>query len=53
MIDLLKKCFPEQFTAWEPKICEAIPSFGTSVNADPELTKQIEERTNKALGLNR
>lgn len=53
MIDLLKKCFPEQFTAWEPKIREAIPSFGTSVNADPELTKQIEERTNKALGLNR
>lgn len=53
MIDLLKKCFPEQFSAWEPKLREAIPSFGTQVNADAALAKQIDERTNKALGLNR
>lgn len=53
MIDLLKKCFPEQFSAWEPKLREAIPSFGTQVNTDAALAKQIDERTNKALGLNR
>lgn len=51
MIDLLKRCFPNEFASWEPKLREDIPSFGTKVNDDPQLAKQIEERTNASLKL--
>ncbi|CAG7844690.1 putative malate:quinone oxidoreductase 1 [Pseudoclavibacter triregionum] len=51
MIDLLKRCFPNEFASWEPKLREDIPSFGTKVNDDPELAKQIEERTDAVLKL--
>lgn len=51
MLDLIKKCFPEQVKAWEPKIKEMIPSFGVSLLKNPELIKQIDSSTSRALGL--
>lgn len=51
MLDLIKKCFPQQVKAWEPKIKEMIPSFGVSLLKNPELIKQIDSSTARALGL--
>ncbi|MDY7529141.1 MULTISPECIES: malate:quinone oxidoreductase [unclassified Cryobacterium] len=35
MVDLLKRCFPEQYPAWEPRLRELIPSLGTTLSDDP------------------
>lgn len=54
MIELLEKCFPEQMKsdAWQTKFKEMIPSFGTHLNENPELTKEIRQKTNEVLKLN-
>ncbi|MZQ82538.1 malate:quinone oxidoreductase [Paenibacillus sp. 5J-6] len=51
MLNLIKKCFPQHAKAWEPKIKEMIPSFGVSLLKNPELIKQIDSSTARALGL--
>ena len=50
MLELMKKCFPQNFKSWEPKIKEMIPSFGQKLEKNPELLKQTYEETNKAFG---
>jgi malate dehydrogenase (quinone) len=35
MVDLIKRCFPEQYPGWEPKLREMIPSLGTKLSDDP------------------
>ena len=35
MVDRLKRCFPEQYPAWDPKLREMIPSLGTTLSDDP------------------
>ncbi|MDP4085961.1 MAG: malate:quinone oxidoreductase [Bacillota bacterium] len=51
MLEVLKKCFPQQTKAWEPKIKEMIPSYGVSLLKNPELFSQIHTSTERALGL--
>lgn len=51
MLSLIKKCFPEQVTAWEPKLREMIPSYGVALAEKPELFAEIHESTAGALGL--
>lgn len=43
MVDLITKCFPEQVknNGWEAKMKEMIPSFGISLNDNPELLRKI------------
>ena len=36
MVDLLRRCFPDQIAGWEPKLREMIPSFGTKLSDDPD-----------------
>ncbi len=54
MIDVLEKCFPNDFQTnnWQSKLKEMIPSYGQNLNENPELLKQIRENTNKILKLN-
>ncbi len=51
MLDLLKKCFPDELKDWEPKIKEMIPSYGLSLLENPDLLRQIHNETMRALEL--
>lgn len=53
MLDVMKKCFPQEFVQWQPKIQEMIPSYGISLAQNPELFRQIQASTGETLGLNR
>jgi len=51
MLEVLKKCFPQQMGAWEEKIKEMIPSYGLSLAKNPKLNEEIQSATAQALGL--
>ncbi|MEK0315782.1 malate:quinone oxidoreductase [Cohnella sp. 56] len=51
MLEILKKCFPQQIKGWEPKLKEMIPSYGQSLLANPELIRELHASTSKALDL--
>ncbi|MBD1429375.1 malate:quinone oxidoreductase [Sphingobacterium litopenaei] len=51
MIQLLKKCFPERAksTEYKNKLREMIPSWGQSLNDNPELCAQVREHSQRVL----
>lgn len=51
MIQLLKKCFPERAKSseYKNKLREMIPSWGQSLNDNPELCAQIREHSQRVL----
>ncbi len=53
MLDLMKKCFPNQLSSadWQQKLRKMIPSYGQSLAQNAELTRQLREQTSRALGL--
>ena len=53
MLDLLKRCFPEQEKSaeWQEKLKEMIPSYGQSLNANEWLLDNVREHSDRALGL--
>ena len=51
MLEVIKKCFPQQFQAWEPKIKEMIPSYGVKLVENPELFDELQKSTDRTLGL--
>lgn len=53
MLEIIRKCFPQQLAEWEPKMKEMIPSYGVSLLDHPELIHQIQALTARTLGLNR
>ncbi|MCP3776021.1 malate:quinone oxidoreductase [Paenibacillus sp. MZ04-78.2] len=53
MLELIKKCFPQQLKAWEPKFKEMIPSYGESLLKNPELIQEIHTSTARTLGLSK
>ncbi|WP_342592415.1 malate:quinone oxidoreductase [Cohnella thailandensis] len=51
MLEVIEKCFPQHIKAWEPKLRDMIPSYGLSLMKNPDLIQELNETTNKALGL--
>lgn len=51
MLDILKRCFPEDYRSWEDKIKEMIPSYGIKLSEHPEKFQEIHEHTSKLLKL--
>ncbi|MET1034365.1 MAG: malate:quinone oxidoreductase [Arthrobacter sp.] len=51
MIEVLRRCFPQRFAGWEPKLTEIIPSHGTALNSNPELLAEVTATTNRVLEL--
>jgi len=51
MLEVIEKCFPEQFKDWEDKIKEMIPSFQISLQEHTDLLQELNESTAKALEL--
>lgn len=54
MIDLLERCFKEEFASkeWQEKLQKMIPSFGKSLNEDETLCEKVRNNCNKTLKLN-
>jgi malate dehydrogenase (quinone) len=52
MLDVLKKCFPENMASWEPAIEKMIPSYGTLLSPRPAAAKKSLAATAKVLQLN-
>ncbi|MCP8617248.1 malate:quinone oxidoreductase [Salirhabdus salicampi] len=52
MLEVLEKCFPQQWKTWEQKIKEMIPSYGISLAEDRELFEHIHTSTTETLNLN-
>ena len=54
MLELLKKCFPEQISTaqWQSKIREMIPSFGQELGKNPELLHKVRTHSAEVLKLN-
>lgn len=55
MIDVLNRCFGAEMAGpiWQEKLKAMIPSFGQSLNDNPELLAYIQEMTSKTLKLQR
>lgn len=51
MLEVISKCFPQHLKAWEPKLKEMIPSYGTSLAKKTELIHEIHASTARSLGL--
>lgn len=51
MLGLLEDCFPERIEQWRPRLRELIPSYGSTLNDDPETARATTSRTARVLGL--
>lgn len=51
MIGLLGRCFPKQFSGWESKLKEIIPSYGVKLNENPSLYAEVRAETDRLLKL--
>jgi malate dehydrogenase (quinone) len=51
MLGLLKSCFPDRIEEWEPQLRELIPSYGTTLNADPAAAEASLAATAEELHL--
>ena len=49
MLDLLKRCFKNDFSKWEPEIKKMIPSFGQKLSENKELYDKVNEDVKKNL----
>lgn len=52
MLELLKKCFPEQFPGWEADLRALIPTLGEKLNEDPRVAARSTAETAEILGIN-
>lgn len=53
MVEVLKKCFPEEIQSveWQSKLKEMIPTLGSSMIDNPQLLRKTRARTTEILGL--
>lgn len=51
MLDVLKRCFPEQYEGWLPTLKELIPTVGTKLNGEPQRAAEVMAHTAEVLGL--
>lgn len=51
MLGLLKTCFPDQISEWEPRLRELIPSYGETLNTRPEVAEETLAETAETLAL--
>jgi malate dehydrogenase (quinone) len=51
MLEVIKRCFPQHIKQWEPKLIEMIPSYGMSLQNNPELIRDMHANTARTLDL--
>ena len=52
MLGLIKTCFPERMGEWEPRLRDLIPSYGETLNTQPEMARRELDATARALAIN-
>lgn len=45
MLGLLERCFPQQYSGWEPRLKDMVPSLGRKLHEDPTLLTELSEYT--------
>ncbi|MGW0021934.1 malate dehydrogenase (quinone) [Rhodococcus sp. NPDC003382] len=51
MLDVLERCFPKQWTGWQGKLHEMVPSLGTKLSDDQALFDKVWQWSTKSLQL--
>jgi malate dehydrogenase (quinone) len=51
MLDVLHRCFPDRYQAWQPTLKEMVPSLGFTLSNEPALYDELRSWTTKALEL--
>ncbi|WP_210480366.1 malate:quinone oxidoreductase [Naasia sp. SYSU D00948] len=51
MFDLLKRCFPDRVSTWEPRLRKIVPTYGTLLSKAPERAEEVLEETARVLRL--
>lgn len=53
MLEVLKKCFPDQMSssAWQEKLKQMIPSYGQNLIEDADLLRRVRAETAEVLGI--
>lgn len=51
MLDLLERCFPEDYQRWLPTFKESIPALGQRLSDDPKLAEKVLADTAQVLDL--
>lgn len=52
MLDLLKRCYKDEFTNWEDKVKEIIPSYGMKLSENEALYTQLNKEITENLKIN-
>ncbi|MFP9115544.1 malate:quinone oxidoreductase [Flavobacterium sp. RHBU_3] len=53
MLDVMERCFPQiKTTDWQTKLKTMIPSYGQSLNENPELLATVRKQSDVALKIN-
>ncbi|MGM7699735.1 malate:quinone oxidoreductase [Microbacterium sp. A84] len=53
MLNLLKDCFPEQYSGWEPALRELIPTYGQTLNGDAVVAEKSMAATAATLNISK
>ncbi len=51
MLGLLKTCFPDRMAEWEPRLKALIPTYGETLNARPEVAREVTGETASVLAI--
>ncbi|MEY4425012.1 MAG: hypothetical protein RJB56_639 [Actinomycetota bacterium] len=51
MLQVIERCFPDEFASWKKPLSHIVPSLGSSLNADPKKAKESLAETAKTLKL--
>ena len=51
MLDVMARCFPTRYQAWQPKLTEMVPSLGVKLSDEPKLFEQVWAHGTEVLGL--
>ena len=53
MFDVMKRCFPDRYQGWQPKLKEMVPSLGVELSNEPKLFEEVWARGTKVLKLDK
>ncbi|GAA1999351.1 malate:quinone oxidoreductase [Brevibacterium samyangense] len=53
MLNLIKTCFPQQYSGWESKLKSIVPSLGRKLHEDETLLDELSEYTARTLQIAR
>lgn len=51
MLDVMERCFPAEFPAWQARLRDLIPSVGTALAENTALLEEIQASTDRTLQL--